>query len=577
MKKIIYILLIIIILLSIPFILHSQEYKVITGGTVINTNGTGVIEDAVIIIKDNIIVEVGKNIKAQIPQNSEIIEAGGKFIIPGLIDSHIHFFQSGGLYTRPDAIDLRNRLSYPSELDWIRNNIDDVFKRYIRCGITSVVDLGGPFWNFAIRDYSKTADIAPRVFITGPLISSYEPEKLKTDDLAIIKVTTKDEALKLTKKIMDKQPDFMKIWYIVGRDGWSSENDFFPIVKAVADESHKKGLPLYVHATELETAKKAMQAGADVLVHMVRDKDIDDEFIALAKKNNVVIIPTLWVFKSYESVFTKQMKLLTSEYWLGNPKIISSFFDMYELSFDELGERQKKLLVDKRSIGIDSVWLRNLKKMKEAGITIAVGTDAGNIGVLHGPSIFHEFDYMTKAGLSNHELLVDATFNAAKMLRREKELGSIEKGKLADLVILNSNPLDDIQNTSDISVVIKNGKIFVPDSVLPKKPEDIAQVQLNAYNARDIGAFLSAYTDSVEVFLFPDTFRYKGKEEMRKVYSAFFDKAPSLHCKLLNRIVKGNYVIDREFITGVPGRENINAVAIYETEGGLIIKVWFLP
>ncbi|TAL67218.1 MAG: amidohydrolase [Bacteroidetes bacterium] len=557
--------------------LSSQEYKVITGGTVINTNGTGVIEDAVIIIKDSVIVEVGKNIKDKIPQNSEVIEAGGKFIIPGLIDSHIHFFQSGGLYTRPDAIDLRQRLPYASELKWIRNNIDDVFKRYIRCGITSVVDLGGPFWNFDIRDYSKTAEIAPRVFITGPLISSYEPEKLKSDDLAIIKVTTKDEALKLAKKIMEQQPDFMKIWYIVGRDGWSSENDFFPIVKAVADESHKKGLPLYVHATELETAKKAMQAGADVLVHIIRDKDVDDEFIALAKKNNVVIIPTLWVFKSYESVFTKQLKLLPIEYWFGNPKIISSFFDMAELSFDELGERQRKLLVDMKPIEIDSIWLRNLRRFRDAGITIAVGTDAGNIGVLHGPSIYHEFEYMSMTGLTNHELLVDATYNAAKMLRKEKQLGSIEKGKLADLVILNSNPLDDIQNTSDISVVIKNGKIFVPDSVLPKKPEDIAQVQLNAYNARDIESFLSAYTDDVEVFLFPDTFRYKGKEEMRKVYSAFFDKAPSLHCKLLNRIVKGNYVIDREFITGVPGRENINAVAIYEAEGGLIKKVWFLP
>ena len=310
---------------------------------------------------------------------------------------------------------------------------------------------------------------------------------------------------------------------------------------------------------------------------MVRDKDVDDEFIELAKKNNVVIIPTLWVFKSYESVFTKQMKLLTSEYWLGNPKTISSFFDMYELSFDELGERQKKLLVDMKPIEIDSVWLRNLRRFRDAGITIAVGTDAGNIGVLHGPSIYHEFEYMCKAGLSNHELLVDATYNAAKMLRKENELGSIEKGKLADLVILNSNPLDNIQNTSDISVVIKNGKIFVPDSVLPKKPEDIVQVQLNAYNGRDIEAFLSAYTDSVEVFLFPDTFRYKGKDEMIKVYTEFFNKAPGLHCKLLSRMTNGKYVIDRELITGVPGRENINAVAIYETAGGLIKKVWFLP
>ena len=179
----------IFIFLLLSAVLSSQNYKAVVHGTLLNTKDKKVVENSVVVIKDNLIEAVGVFGKVQIPPNAEIIDATGKFLIPGLIDGHIHFFQSGGLYTRPDGLDLRQRVPYKEkELKWIRDNFDDVFRRYIACGVTSVVDLGGPMWNFDIKEKAKNSEVAPNIFICGPLIASYQPDALTTDDPPIIKV-----------------------------------------------------------------------------------------------------------------------------------------------------------------------------------------------------------------------------------------------------------------------------------------------------------------------------------------------------------------------------------------------------
>ena len=573
MKKIIMTLVLIIVSMTIL----SAQHKAIVGATLINTNGDKPIENAIILIKDSVIIAVGDKNKVKIPEDSEIINAQGKFIIPGLFDSHIHFFQSGGLYTRPDALDLRHRVPYKDvELKWIRDNIEDMFRRYMRCGITSIIDLGGPYWNFDIIKQSKTVPIAPRAYCSGPLIASYQPDALTTDDPPIIKVKNVDEALEQVRKQVAMGTDFIKVWYVVSKTNASSLMEFYPILVEIVKEIHKLGKKVWVHATELETARKALEAGADILVHMINDKNVDNEFIKLAKKNNTIIIPTLWVFNSYNAVYSKQLKLLKEEYLYGNPKVVGSYFDMYELKNEELAERQRKLQVEKKPIMPIPETLYNTKKLFDEGITIAAGTDAGNVGVIHGPSLFHEFLYMQKAGMTAQDILISATINSAKLLDLDKTLGTIEKGKLADLVILNSNPLDNILNTADINLVVKNGQVFKTEEILTYTPEDLAQIQLNAYNAKDIEAFLAVYDDSVEVYEFPDKLMYVGLQKMREIYEPFFASATELHCKLVNRIVNNNYVIDRELVSGRLNKPDLNATARYEIEGQKIKKVWFL-
>ncbi len=555
--------------------ISAQDYKAIIGGTLINTHPKEIIKDAIILIKDSIIIEAGNKIKGKIPEGTEIINAKGKFIIPGLFDAHIHFFQSGGLYTRPDGLDLRHRIPYSEEVKWIRNNIADVFKRYIRCGITTVIDNGGPFWNFEVRENVKNILIAPRVFVAGPLISSYQPEAFRIDDAPIVQVKSEAEAIELAEKQIQTKTDLLKIWYITDRD--TTIKDFEPIAKAVAKIAHKNNIPLFIHATELETAKKVIRTGCNVLVHSIIDREIDAEFLKLAKENRVTIIPTLWVFDSYEAVYSKQLKLSKTEHWLGNPRVIGTLFDMYELDYNELGERQKKLQIEMKPIEPDKIIISNFRKIYEYGIYIAAGTDAGNVGVLHGPALYREFEYMQKAGMANYDILISATYHAAQIINKSNLFGSIEKGKFADLVVLNSNPLDDIRNISDLNFTMKNGTIYHPEEILIYNPEELVQIQLNSYNSRDLETFLSVYSDDVEIYNFPDKLIYKGISQLREVYGKLFAQATKLHCKLMNRVTIGNFVIDKECVeTGIPSRDNINSVAIYEIKNNKIIRVDFI-
>jgi len=185
---------------------------------------------------------------------------------------------------------------------------------------------------------------------------------------------------------------------------------------------------------------------------------------------------------------------------------------------------------------------------------------------------------MKQAGMTNFEILQSATLNGAKVIRSEKTLGTIDKGKLACLLVLNSNPLNDILNTEDIKYVIKNGSIIDEQKILIHTPQELAQIQLNAYNSRDIESFLSVYDSNVIVHNFPDNKeKMNGIEPMRKAYTGLFNDSPNLYCKLVNRITNNNFVIDQEKVSGLPGRNILNAVAMYQIKNGLITDVWFLP
>jgi imidazolonepropionase-like amidohydrolase len=147
--------------------------------------------------------------------------------------------------------------------------------------------------------------------------------------------------------------------------------------------------------------------------------------------------------------------------------------DVTKIPQDKLPDRIKNALAkpDEALARIKKTYdvaLPNLKRLEDAGVTIAAGTDAGNIGTVHGPALFREFQLMKEAGLTPMQILQCATINAAKLFGGETgaHIGQIEKGHFADLVILNSNPLSDIKNASDIDTVIKNGVVYPADSIL---------------------------------------------------------------------------------------------------------------
>src|SRR5438552_3815476 len=450
--------------LSIFALTACAEKIALVNGTIINPDKSQIVQNAAIIIDGDKIAAAGDAKTISTPKDARLIDCKGKFILPGYIDTHVHFFQSGDLYTRPDVVDLTKVRPYADEVAWIKRNLPDTFERYLRSGITSVVDVGGPFWNFEVRKVANSTPKAPRVAVAGPLISSVSRPQLDLGDPPIVKIDTPDQAREFVRKLAAQNPDLVKIWYIVDQD--HPVDSFRPIVRATIDESHAHKIRVAVHATELETARASVEEGADVLVHSVIDKPVDDAFVKLLKDRHTILCPTLVVFERYGRVFANKLNLTPEEKAWGNPEVIASL-DVTKIPPDKLPDRIKTALA-KPEDALDrikktyDIALKNLKTLEDAGVTIAAGTDAGNIGTIHGPALFRELQLMKEAGLTPMQILQCTTANAALLFGGETgaHTGNLGCDHFADLVVLKSNPLDDIKNTSDIESVMKNGVLY---------------------------------------------------------------------------------------------------------------------
>jgi len=221
-----------------------------------------------------------------------------------------------------------------------------------------------------------------------------------------------------------------------------------------------------VHATELIVAKASLRAGADFLVHSVEDEPVDEEFLALAKKNRALYCPTLFVIQGYRYALSNTWRPTEAERHLADPQILAAMNDLQKIPKEKLPERVVKAMSQPVPPKPSAIALQNLRKVWDAGIPVVMGTDAGNIGTLHGPSVFREMEIMTQAGLTPLQVLRSATSNGAKTMGMERGIGALAPGKLADMLILDADPLADVTNLSRIHRVIKDGKVFVPDELM---------------------------------------------------------------------------------------------------------------
>ena len=421
-----------------------------------------VARDSTVIIDGNRIVRVGPMKTTAVPKGARVIDGKGKWVTPGLVDAHVHFFQSGDLYTRPDVADFNAVMPYEKETERNKARLPATFKVWLASGVTSVVDIGGPFWNFDMRDASLKSDAAPRVAVAGPLISMVDRAKLDIGDPPIIRIASPEEARALVAKELERKPDFIKVWFIhqPGDDLAKQE----AIVKAAGDAAHAAGIRLAVHATELLVAKASLRAGADYLVHSVEDAPIDDEFLELAKKNKALYCPTLFVIMGYRYALSNTWQPTEIEKRLADPQILAKMRDLDSMPKDKLPDRVAKAMASPPQVKPSATALANLQKVWDAGIPVAMGTDAGNIGTLHGPSVFREMSIMVQSGLTTLEVLRAATTNGAKAMGRD--VGWIAPGKLADVLVLDADPLANIENLSKIHRVIKDGKVYSPEELI---------------------------------------------------------------------------------------------------------------
>jgi len=439
----------------------------IVGATVIHPSADAAhaaFPDATVVVEADTIRAVGPRDSTAVPPGAKVIDARGKWLIPGLIDAHVHFFQSGNLYTRPDVADFNAWMPYAKEVARNEARLPATFKAWLASGVTSVVDIGGPMWNFEVREAAARSGAAPRVHVAGPLISMVARPQLDLGDPPIIRISTPDEARALVRRELARKPDFIKVWYIHREaDDLAAQE---AIVRATAEEAHRAGVRLAVHATELVVAKSALRAGADYLVHSVDDAPLDDEFLALAKRNHALYCPTLFVIMGYRYALSNTWKATAAELRLADPQVLAAMHDLDRMPKAMIPERVAKLMAQPPKVAPSRIALENLMKVRDAGIPVAMGTDAGNIGTLHGPSVFREMELMAQAGLTPLEVLRSATVGGAMAMGMSGELGDVAPGRRADLVLLDADPLADVRNLQRIDRVMRAGRLFDPDQLV---------------------------------------------------------------------------------------------------------------
>lgn len=394
-----------------------------TGARVVRLDGTPGAFDAIILVRDGRVVEIGAPASIAVPAGVTQINLGGRFVLPGLISTHVHVSDVAG----PDA------RAYTDE-----NTLRQlgVFARY---GITSVVSLGGEQAPaFRARDAQQARpDGAPRrarIFASGEIITSATPEAAR-DQVARVAAT---------------RPDMIKIRV---DDNLGTARKMPPeVFTAVIDEAHRRGLRVAAHVFYLDDAKALLRAGVDMIAHSVRDREVDDEFIALMKSRNVPYCPTLtrelstFVYESTPAFFEDPFFLAEAD-----PAMTAR---LREPARQQAMAQSKSAQAYKAALVVAQ---HNLKEASEAGLLVVMGTDSGAFPERFQGYFEHvEMAMMAAAGMTPAQVLRSATADAARAMRLP-DVGALAPGAWADFVVLDRNPLEDIRNTRAIASVYVAG------------------------------------------------------------------------------------------------------------------------
>lgn len=428
------------------------------GAVLIDGTGQPPVPASTVVLDAGRIVAAGPSSVVVVPPDAERIDARGQWLLPGLIDAHVHFFQSGGAFARPDILDLRAQRTYADEVAAVRAALQQTLARTLASGITSVVDMGGPFWTFDVRALAESSPAAPRVAVAGPLLTPRLPPALTVDDPPMIAVTNVEEARAALAPILARRPDLVKIWLI---EAGTDPTPTLRWVAAVIENAHASGVRVAVHATELRLARAVIDLGADILVHSVDDTIADALFFFGLRARGVVYTPTLAVTQNYRRVLGLSFTPTAAEVRLGDSAAIQSI-----RALAQVPPSQRPVGVRPAAVpNLDSDMAANLRRARDAGVLVAAGSDTGNIGTLHGPGLHRELELMVVAGMTPMQVLVAATKGSAAVLGRT-DVGTVEAGKLADLILLDADPLVDIRNTTRVRTVVRGGVLHDPSAIL---------------------------------------------------------------------------------------------------------------
>jgi imidazolonepropionase-like amidohydrolase len=381
---------------------QAPSVKAFTGATLIDGTNHAPVPNATIVVRDGRIVATGPSRSVAVPAGAQLVSLNGKTVIPGLINAHGH-------------------VTGPKDLE-----------TYAAYGVTTVFSLGGERPSvFAARAAQNTPSLArARVFLAGPVLAPRTPDEARTQvaDVAaqkvdIVKIRV-DDNLGTTPKMTPE------------------------VYRAVIDEAHKRGMRVATHLFYLADAKSLLDAGSDFVAHSIRDADVDADLIAKLEARNICVSPTLmrevstFVYESTPPFFSDSLFLThANREWMAS------------LEKPEAQRAMRASPAAQRYKVAFEVAKRNLKRLSDAGVPIAMGTDTGPTGRFQGYFELMELEQMVSAGLTPRQALTAATQGAARCMKLDRDLGTVESGKWADFVVLDANPLTEISNVRRIASV----------------------------------------------------------------------------------------------------------------------------
>jgi imidazolonepropionase-like amidohydrolase len=409
---------------------------VFEGARVITGDGSVPIEDAALVVENNRFTAVGRRGDVAVPTGATHVDLSGKTVMPAIVDAHGH----------PGFLDaVTGQLS---KANFTRENYIDHLERYAYHGIAATISTGTDMGELA---YQLRAEIIPNAALIRtvgrglayPGSGPFDPSR---NDVPYA-VTSAAQARKAVQDLAPHRPDFVKIW-VDDRNG--RQKKLTPeMFTAAADEARKQGLRSIAHVFDLEDAKALVRAGVEGFMHSVRDQEVDEEFIRLAKEHDI------WITANLGGI--NRPSLLRENgtpAWFDEPLVRETIAPAAIRERAQMYERRKREGTPPRPT-FDAI---NTRKLHAAGVREVLGSDtAGDANRWLGLHTLLEFDNMVAAGFTPMEMIVAATRDSAKVLRLD-QLGMVATGKSADFIVLDANPLDNIANVRKISAVYLRGE-----------------------------------------------------------------------------------------------------------------------
>jgi imidazolonepropionase-like amidohydrolase len=447
----------------------------LVGGTLIDGTGGAPVNDAVVLIDGDRIQCAGSSSDCGVADSARLIDVSGRWITPGIVDAHVHYDQTAWGDGRPDALDVRSL--YPFEAVEFRQRTmpERYFRAYLCSGVTATFDVGGFPWTWTLRERVRGDTFAPHVAVAGPFISHVSPPKwVLPAERRVIELNDEESGRAGVRYLAANHTDAVKVWFLKPSAEMREQLD--ARLYAVGDEARTYGVQMLVHATTLREAKVALRAGARVLVHSVQDEAVDEEFIGLLTDpaREVIYMPTLVVrsgyVKMYESVLTGEPPPEVDDpNRCVDQDTLAKIAQSAESGQFGRFDRERLDAYADRAAKAYELMVGNLMAVHEAGATIAMGTDAGNPLTVTGPSIHAEMEAMQAAGMPAMDVIAAATLNGARAMQRESEIGTVEAGKIADLLVLGADPSQDVANFRQLEAVVRGGRFHTQVSL--QRPE----------------------------------------------------------------------------------------------------------